>query len=264
VPTNIGRAKVKNPKKRGKEGEAVISKFGSAIAALRYRYQPHFPDFVMFLHFNAMGKNFVFQRIQSFPLDKIQCVSSTNSVAFSAKWESGGALPFLIPKKLLDIKIKESGSELEWNEVATLPPIDKFGNGVVRSGRWVEVHNADKIDAEMDIKIDGIKSINMYNWGFELIGDVISLLAINKNIEFPEFPMSIKLDIPKLSFDAGRLFGKEEFFVRWSEPGYERVKDGISEFDKMLFDEEIKKEEEPEIIVKDFGQRCLNNLIIED
>lgn len=261
---NTGRrTRTKNSKKLGKHGEVVISTFDGAVNALRNRYRSDFPDLVLFSHFNAMGKNFVFQKIQSFPLREITYAPETHSIEFNAKWISGGALPYLFPKESFEVKSKESGKEVGWGEVANFFPLARFGQGLIRANKWVEIHEADDIKAVIDIRIDGIKSINMYDWGFELIGDVISFLAINKNVALSEFPRTIALNVEHLSFEFGKMTGKEVFEVRWSEPGYEPIRQTTTNFDKILFGDDGVGET-PELKIKDLGQRCMKNLILDE
>lgn len=258
------RKKTNNKKKVGKYGEVVISKFGGAINALKHRYRSDFPDMVMYLHFNALGKNFIFQRIQSLPLEKISYCSESYSVEFCAKWRGGGALGYMFHKPLFEIESQERAQTVGWGGVASFQPRMSPDSGKIeRNGRWVDIEDADDIIAENNISIDGIRSVNMYEWGFELIGDIISLLAVNSNLKFSKFPKNISMNIDNLSFDFGDKVGDDSLTVRWSQPGYEPIKNKVPDFNKELFclDDGVE-EEEPEIVVKNIGQRCLNNLDI--
>ena len=258
-----GRTRTKNPKKLGKDGEIVISEFAGAVNSLKNRYNVIFPDLVLFSHFNALGKNFVFQKIQSFPLTRVIYTLDTHSIEFKAKWTAGGALPYLFPKTSAEIEIKEGGKEIGWGEVANFFPRTLYGEKIMRANKWVDIDDADYMDAGLDIRIDHIKSINMYNWGFELIGDIVSLIAINKNYAPANFPKTISLDIDNLTFGFESSTGQDVLEVRWSQQGYEPTRGATTDFDKLLFGED-NKEVLPEIKVKNLGQRCMKNLILED
>jgi len=259
------KTKTNNKKKVGKYGEVVISKFGGAINALKHKYRADFPDMVMYLHFNALGKNFIFQRIQSFPLEKISYCSESYSVEFQAKWQGGGALGYMLHKPLFEIESQERAQTVGWGGVASFRPKVRYEEKQIeRNGRWVDIEEADDIIAENNISIDSIRSVNMYEWGFELIGDVISLLAVNSNLKFSKFPKNISMDVANLSFDFGKKVGDDELIVRWSQPGYEPIKNKVPDFNRELFclDNDEVEEEKPDIVVKNIGQRCLNNLDI--
>jgi len=266
MPRRRNRNKTKNQQKLGKYGEAVISKFDGAINALKNRYKVDFPDMILFLHFNAMGKNFVFQRIDSFPLRQITYKTENKSVEFSAEWKAKGALSYLTPPEALDIKAKEGGKEVGWGEVANFLPRGKYcyGSNFLRANEWVPFDELDTIKAATDIRVEAVKSINMYDWGFELIGDIISLLAVNKSVAPDDFPRTISLDIDNLSFSFGKMIGKDTLEVRWSEQGYEPIRQTISNFDRLLFGGDSEEEKVPESKVKNLGQRCMKNLILED
>lgn len=254
------KTRIKKNKKKGKYGEVVISKFTGAIDALRNRYIADFPDMILFSHFNALGKNFVFQRIESFPLKRIKSATDTHSVEFHAAWQSGGALPYIIPKTSFDIESKHSGDTVEWADIDYFGPQVIRGEFIPRSNRWTPEREWDKLDAEIDIRIDNIKSVNMYNWGFELIGEMMSLLAVNKNYAPQNFPKKISLNLDNLSFEFIALTGEKELNVRWSQEGYEPTIP--INFDELLFEDNA--DQLPEIEVKDFGQRCMNNIILDD
>ena len=150
--------KTKNQKKLGKYGEAVISKFDGAVNALKNRYKKDLPDMVLFLHFNAMGKNFVFQRIDSFPLRQITYEMEKHSIEFNAEWKAEGALSYIVPKEAMDIEVKESGTEVGWGEVASFLPRTRYcyGTNFLRANEWVSWDEVDRIKAATDIRIDDI------------------------------------------------------------------------------------------------------------
>jgi len=108
-----GQIRSRSLEKSGQYGEAVIPTFSGAVNALRNRYRANFPDMVLFLHFNAMGKNFVFQRIDSFPLRQITYEPQKSSIELFAEWKAQGALSYLAPPEALDIKTKEGGRRLD-------------------------------------------------------------------------------------------------------------------------------------------------------
>jgi hypothetical protein len=69
-----------------------------------------------------------------------------------------------------------------------------------------------------------------------------------------------------LCFSFGKDIKDENMVVRWSEPGYEPVKDKVSDFDKLMFDLPSDEEVEEKIIeekIKNLGQRCLKNIILD-
>lgn len=257
------KARNKNKNKK-KGGEEIISEFKDAVSALKYRYKTDFPDLVLFLHFNAFGKNIIFQRIQSFPLRSMTYRSSSYTVMFNAEWVSNGALPYLLPK--FDIDLKESGKEVEWEDVEQFSITSRDGGSVLRSGRWVAIEEADDIDSSIDIRIDEVKSINMYGWGFELMGEVISIFAVNKNVVSPSFDKYLSINISNLSFDFGRLIGDNESVVRWVQRGYSPEKQKVSDFDKMLFSDskDVDKKEDEESKIMNIGQRCMKNIILDN
>ena len=231
--------------------------FSAAAHALKERYMGDFPDLTLFSHFNAFGKNIVFQKIQTFPLKEIRFSQKTKSIFFKAQWTSGGALSYILPKVNFDIDCKKSDSDVEWEEISSPLRTNKYGDCFVRAGELCEIEDINTLDAALDMRVDSIRSINMYNWGFELIGDIISLAAINKRVDFNKAPKTIQLNIPTLSFNFTKLTGKEEMPVRWIDEDF--FFGGRDDFDEILFSD--KKEEVP---VRDLGQRCMKNLILED
>ena len=83
-----------------------------------------------------------------------------------------------------------------------------------------------------------------------------------KTKEYMGIDDEISMDVSNLSFTFGRNVGDDELIVRWSEPGYSPIKPKMPDFDKILFgDDEPEKEE---IEVKNIGQRCMKNLVLED
>jgi len=249
-------------KKVGKYGESIISEFSNAVNALRHRYKTNFPDMEIYLHFNALGKNFIFQKIQSFPLQKIFYKSETHSVEFKSEWKSGGRFSYLFSDSTFDVETHKSGQTVDWGEVANFKPrVDLLRGNVSDNEHWESFDDGDDIDASMNIRIDEIKSINMYDWGFELIGEIISLLAIDANFDSPIFNKIISMNIDSISFDFDRVIGGDTLVVRWNQPGYE--KQIPPDFNNQLFDCDIKKGN-TEFKVKNIGQKCLDNLILDD
>jgi hypothetical protein len=256
------RTDAKKAKKIGKYGESVISTFKGAVSALKYRYKPDFPDMVAFMHFNAFGKNCIFQRIQSFPLHSITYTNDSHSIMFNAKWISDGGLKYVLSKKYFELDLKESGQKVEWKDVDSFGLTSRDGERVLRGKRWLDVEDADRIDSDIDIRIDDVKAINMYDWGFEILGEVISLLVVSRYVEVPSFGRDISVNVSNLSFDFGKLIDDDNIIVRWSQPGYEPIKEKVSDFDKVLFGGEVEEKTENE--VKKIGQRCMKNIILDD
>lgn len=254
--------KTNNKKKIGKFGEYIIPKFGNAIEALRHRYKADFPDMTLYLHFNALGKNFVFQKIHSFPLKAITYVSEGHSIMFNAQWESDGAYDYILPKKAFEIDSNEGGASVGWGDVSDFKPKFYEEGEVMRGGQLISLDDADEIDANVDIRLDDVKSINMYDWGFELIGGIISILAVSDNVESP-LPQKISMNVPNLSFDFGKAIGDDNLVVRWSQNGYEPVKEKSSDFNNLLFDEKKIEEQEPKMQIRKLGQRSMDNLIFD-
>ena len=248
-------------KKKGKYGETVISKFPGAVDALRHRYQKMFPDMMVYLHFNALGKNFIFHKMKSFPLDKISYLEETKSIMFSAKWKAGGALGYLFAPKPNDIKVEGAAHSISWDGIADFDPRISSDGKIQRNERWIDAEDADKIKAEADIRIDNIKSINMYKYGFELIGEVISMICVNSNVSYAGFPKKISMKVSNLSFDLDKMLGDDGLTVRWSQPGYSPIKQETADFNQLLFGEETEKKD---VQVKNLGQRCMNSIDIED
>ena len=104
----MAKRKNKNRKKssrqKGEHGETVIKAFPDAVNALKYRYKKEFPDMTLFLNFNALGKNFIFQRFNSYPLTNIGVISEGNGLLLTASWKSFGALEYILPKSFFSIK----------------------------------------------------------------------------------------------------------------------------------------------------------------
>lgn len=262
------KSKNKSKKKIGEYGETVISEFANAAKALKHRYMMDFPDLILYMHFNALGKNFVFQRVRSFPLQKISYWSETHSIKFDALWTSDGALNYLLPKSFFEPELKKSAEPIGWGDVSYFNPGIRYAGKLNRGGEFIHLEEADEIDAEMDIKIDNIKSINMHDWGFELIGTIISLLAVNKKAEFnevnlPNLHYKVSLDTDSLSFKLNNIFKNNKLEVRWSQPGYEPIKQKSPDFNRLLFDEIEEEKPEVEVKVKNIGQRSMDNLILD-
>jgi hypothetical protein len=276
IPISVSRSgymarrktRVKKLNKAGRYGEVVISEFDGAINALKKRYKKDFPDMTLFLNFNALGKNFIFQKIQSYPLKSISVFKVSKSILLSSEWRSEGALGYLMPKKYFDIETKKGCEELEWDDIPEFGPKRNMLGGGVRGNRWVSTEKQmDDLDSSVDIRIDSVKSVNMYEWGFEIIGEVISLLAVKSGEKSPRLPKKITLRTNDLTFSYGKDIGNDNLTVRWSEPGFDpRKQEKIYHFDKILFGDDDEREEVvvEEEKIKDLGQRCMKNIILDD
>jgi len=259
--------RVKKLNKAGRYGEAVISEFDAAINALKKRYKKDFPDMTLFLNFNALGKNFIFQKIHSYPLKSISVFKVSRTILLSSEWRSAGALGYLLPKEYFKIEKKQGCEELEWDEIPEFGPKRNMLEDVVMGNRWVSTEREmDGIDSSVDIRIDSVKSVNMYEWGFEVIGEVISLLAVKRGEKSPRLPKNIILSTHDLTFSYGKDIGDDNLTVRWSEPGFDpRKQEKVYHFDKILFgddgEEEVVVENNK---IKDLGQRCIKNIILDD
>lgn len=251
----------KSKKKIGEYGEAVISKFPDAVNALRRRYKQDFPDITLFLNFNALDKNFIFQRFNSYPLKQITVKIDTKSILFHASWRADGALDYLLPKSYFEIEAKKSGDKVDWGDVSGFGSKTNFyERAALRAGAWTDIDEINNIQASVDIRIDNIKSINMYEWGFEVIGSIISMLAVKKGEKCPRLPQKISMNSSDLTFNFDVI--DDIFVARWSEPGYSPVRKKMSDFDKILFG--TNEEEVVENKVRNLGQRCMKKIILED
>ena len=168
----------------------------------------------------------------------------------------------ILPKSFFEIETKECSKHVEWGDIPDFK--SRYPSTYIKERGlfFSDFRRINEMEPAVDIRIDAVKSINMYDWGFEVIGDILSLLAVKKGEKAPSLPPRISMKADDLSFSLGRDIGGDIFKVRWSEPGYAPVREKVGEFDKFLFGEEDLVDDSPRI--KNIGQRCMGNILLDD
>jgi hypothetical protein len=104
----------------------------------------------------------------------------------------------------------------------------------------------------------------MYGWGFEVIGDILSMIAIKGDSVISHSLRDVSMDTVNLSFKYRDMVAdNNELIVRWSEPGYEPIKEAVDDFDTILFGGKDKDDKKKIDKIKNIGQRSLDNIILE-
>jgi hypothetical protein len=186
---------MKKKKNKNERIKIRIKELSKISEILKLRYMRFFPEIVVLLSCkNNNNENFIFQKIESFPLKNILFNKKNNSIFFTSVWAQKGRLGYSQWKNSnkpygteANIDVRNGPDYLDWDEIQTTEEkmygINNRNSGVNKIGiyekRWnIFAAQENTYDASTDIRIEFINRINTYEWGFEILSDTISLFAI--------------------------------------------------------------------------------------
>ncbi|MCD6436212.1 MAG: hypothetical protein J7L15_07470 [Clostridiales bacterium] len=160
-------------------------KFSKAAKSVSKRYKFNFPCMTIFMAYKITSNEyFVFQELKSFPVANILYCNANHSISFQCDF-SFHENNYDNWVKSIKEKNKQGSRFVEWDEVSPTYGHRDFRNFTPEawgrfSKKWAisGPGNADR--AEMAIRVEDIKTINFYDWGFEVISDLLCLLVIDE------------------------------------------------------------------------------------
>lgn len=270
-------------KKRKKTEKINFKKLEETVQVLVDRYRRSLPFMnIFFCCPHAKGNHYIFQELCNFPISGIIVNEQINAIEINAEWEADEKLRYLLPKHGFDIEINKTPKVMEWDGILN-PNQERIVRNLqsnrlgMTSPTWV-VGSRVFVGSnnKLDIKLIDVHRINMYEWGFEMLSDTISIVAVRYEKNFPykvneegeeETQLRVAFSNKNLSgsyFKFTPLPLKEGITGRWDASGnYED--DRTMDFDEVLEKLTSKNTTKDEVVIKvqRVGQRGFKNIIID-
>lgn len=160
-------------------------KFNKAVRSIKGRYKFNLPCMTIFMGYKIQSDEyFMFQELKSFPVSDILYCNANKSISFQCDFHfyENNYDNWL---KSVKEKDRQGTRFVEWEEVSPSYGHRDFRNFTPEawgrfSKKWAISGPGNQDRAEMGIRVEDIKTINFYEWGFEVISDLLCLLVVDE------------------------------------------------------------------------------------
>jgi hypothetical protein len=215
---------------------------------------------VLFCYQVSPGKSIIFQELKHFAFTDIIVNPSCNLFLFTVNWNA-------VDKEIrvFDNKIRQGTSELEWEEIPGIgqnvlnSSSDRIG--IPTSSWYLQKYGDNRV--ALDFKVENIKRINCYKWGFTIISDTISIVSLKYGTYFRD--ANLKYDFSFLAVDTTEITNQticseneKDIQEYWSSGEINYEDDNFDDqLNRKILGAEKRK-------IPNVGQKTINNMILED
>lgn len=239
----------------------IVKSFREIIDTLVVFYKDKLAYFSCHMSINSEKESFIFQSWNSLPIQEIDsyCFDKKYYACFYCSWKSVGGLKYELPKSFFSIKTNHKNI-FDWDEIETSSDrrlknllcekkYKNFETLIYKKG----AENRDSINTNLEINICDVKSINLYDNCFEIIGEKFSIFCTLSTIGDYFMNRLLHFNSDRLSFIINEK--NRKLLYRWSIEGYEPKNDTTENFLEEILGKENNKIKKGNINI---GQGDLN------
>ena len=208
---------------------------------IKQRCKKHWNDLnVVFCHRINENYYFIFQELKSLPLKSIEANEVNSSLYFRMKWEN----------KLDNTNnIKKETSLIGWDDILSTEEKYALNSRTNKMGlypkKW-HLDNNKTYENRLNFRIENIDKICLYEWGFEIFSNTISIIALMNKNDFPYVVFSnnlnkkiiLKNNITGNQFNvASKKEGYDDYFVKKEIQSYwlpKYINDEDEDFNEIM------------------------------
>ena len=243
----------------------ILKNINDVAYAIKRRYKSYFNEIVILVCYKVnKSKYMIFQELTSFPITGVLYNKTNNSLAFNAQWGFEAEKVDNVQKKVGVIDWEEIDNPRNMNIGAA---VSNFGTFVLewKVKKFLKNDKNHNAITSIQIAIENIKMVGLYEWGFEVLSDTLNLIAVKYKNLFP-YVLSISQDQIRstnikwtgYSFEIENLEHKG-YCLRWY--AHPEIDENEEDFDQIIESLVLGNKLQD---VADIGQKKNLDLILDD